>query len=108
MRQGGYLAAACIYALDNNIERLREDHEHAKLLGEALFEKDFIAEIFPVETNIVIFEVKGRFTAQQLAAKLKEQNVLTIAISPTQVRMVTHLDISESMVNKTIAVIKSL
>lgn len=108
MRQAGYLAAACIYALDNHIERLEQDHHHAKLLAEALCEKDFVGEILPVETNIVIFTVKGRFTAQQLAAKLKEHNILTIAISPAQIRMVTHLDITEEMVDKTIEVINGL
>src|SRR5439155_16860755 len=62
MRQAGYLAAAGIYALDNHVERLHEDHYHAKLLAEALCEKDFIGEVFPVETNIVIFEVRGKFS----------------------------------------------
>jgi len=108
MRQAGYLAAAGIYALDNNIKRLEEDHHHAKLIAEALCAKDFIGEILPVETNIIIFEIKGKFTPQQFAAKMKEQNILMIAISPTQVRIVTHLDITPSMVEKTIEVINKL
>ncbi|HEY6979281.1 MAG TPA: GntG family PLP-dependent aldolase [Chitinophagaceae bacterium] len=108
MRQAGYLAAAGIYALDNHVERLKEDHDHAKLLAEALSAKDFVGKIFPVETNIIIFEVSKRFTAKQLTAKLKEQNVLTIAISSTQVRIVTHLDISSEMVERTIEIIKRL
>jgi threonine aldolase len=57
---------------------------------------------------LVIFEVKGRFTPQQFAAKMKEQNILMIAISPTQVRMVTHLDITAEMIEKTHTVIKHL
>ena len=108
MRQAGYLAAAGIYALDNNIKRLEEDHRHAKFIAEALCAKDFIGEILPVETNIIIFEIKGKFTPQQFAAKMKEQNILMIAISPTQVRIVTHLDITPSMVEKTIEVINKL
>ncbi len=108
MRQAGYLAAACIYALDYNIERLAEDHSKAKLLAQALAAKDFVGEILPVETNIVIFEVKGRFTPKALMAKLKECNVYTIAMSPTQVRMVTHLDISKEMIAQTIEVIGKL
>jgi len=108
MRQAGYLAAAGIYALDNNIKRLEEDHRHAKFIAEALCAKDFIGEILPVETNIIIFEIKGKFTPQQFAAKMKEQNILMIAISPTQVRIVTHLDIIPSMVEKTIEVINKL
>lgn len=108
MRQAGYLAAAGIYALDNNIERLKEDHHHAKVLAEALCAKDFVGEILPVETNIIIFEVKGRYTAQQFAKKMKEHNILMIAISPTQVRIVNHLDISAEMIEKTIEIINSL
>ncbi len=108
MRQAGYLAAAGIYALDNHVERLKEDHHHAKLLANTLSVKDFVGELFPVETNIVIFDVRGRFTAQQFAAKMKENNILVIAISSTQVRLVTHLDISSEMVEQTIEVIKRL
>jgi len=108
MRQAGYLAAAGIYALDNHVERLKEDHHHAKVLANALSAKDFIGEIFPVETNIIIFEVRGRFTAQQFAAKMKENNILTIAISPVQVRIVTHLDITADMVERTVEIIKHL
>ena len=108
MRQAGYLAAACIYALENNIDRLAEDHKHARLLAEALAKKDFIGTILPVETNIVIFEVKGRFSAAELAARMFKEDILMIAISPTQVRMVLHLDVTPEMVTKTIEVINSL
>ncbi len=108
MRQAGYLAAAGIYALENNIQRLAEDHLHAKLLESALREKDFVGEILPVETNILIFEVKGRYTATELSAILKEKGVLAIAISPTQIRFVLHLDISQSQVQETIELIQSL
>ena len=108
MRQAGYLAAAGIFALNNNIKRLEEDHRYAKLIAEALCEKDFVGEILPVETNIIIFEVKGRLTPQQFASKMKEQNILLIAISSTQVRIVTHLDITPAMVEKTIDVINKL
>ena len=67
MRQAGYLAAACMYALDNNIERLNDDHHHAKQLATALQQKDFVGEMLPVETNIVIFEVKGKYTAAAIS-----------------------------------------
>ena len=107
MRQAGFIAAAGIYALQNNIDRLSIDHEHATQIAEVLSKKDFIGALLPVETNIIIFEVKGRFTAQQLSAKLKEHNVLAIAISPTQVRIVVHLDITPAMVAETIQVIES-
>lgn len=106
MRQAGSLAAAGLFALKNNVERLAEDHKHAKLIKEALRSTDFVGEIFPVETNIIIFEVKGRFTAPQLAEKFKEENIRLIAISPTHIRIVTHLDISPEMVQRTIDTIK--
>lgn len=108
MRQAGILAAAGIFALENNIDRLAEDHGHAAQLATALKQLDFVGEMLPVETNILIFEVKGRHTAPALSAKLKEQEILAIAISPTQIRMVVHLDISSDAVSKTISVLQSL
>ena len=108
MRQAGYLAAACIYALENNIERLQQDHQNAKQLANALMHKDFVGEMFPVETNIIIFEVKEKYVAAELANKFKLQNILVIAISKTQVRIVTHLDITPEMVTETIEVINQL
>jgi threonine aldolase len=108
MRQAGYLAAAGIYALENNIDRLALDHRHAKQIEEALVKKDFIGEIMPVETNIIIFEVRGNYTAKNLVETLKKHDILATAISPTQVRMVLHLDVSEEMVKKIINVIDKL
>jgi len=108
MRQAGYLAAAGIYALENNIKRLALDHRHAKQIYDALTKKDFTGQIIPVETNIIIFEVKGNYTAKSLAEKFKESDILVMAISPAQIRMVLHLDVTEKMVVKTIEVIKNL
>ncbi|MEN9599275.1 MAG: low-specificity L-threonine aldolase [Bacteroidota bacterium] len=108
MRQAGMLAAAGLYALENHVERLAEDHNHAQLIATVLVEKDFVGEILPVETNILLFEVKGKHTAHSLVAALQEKGIATIAMTPTQVRMVLHLDITESMVAQTIAIIQSL
>lgn len=108
MRQAGYLASAGIYALKNNVERLQQDHQHAKLLGEALTKKDFVETVLPVETNIIIFSVKEKFTPKELVAKMKEENIYWYAISPTQVRIVTHLDITPAMIKKTIEAIQLL
>ncbi len=108
MRQAGFMAAAGLYALEHQVARLADDHLHAQLITAALLEKDFTGEVLPVETNIIIFEVKGRFTAKELAAELKEKGIFVIAISPTQVRIVVHLDITESMVQQTIDIIKAL
>ena len=108
MRQAGFLAAAGIYALNHHVERLAEDHLHAHLIETALLKKDFVGKILPVETNILIFEVKGRYTAPMLSAILKEKGILAIAISPTQIRFVLHLDISASQVQETIDLIERL
>ncbi|TAM97206.1 MAG: low-specificity L-threonine aldolase [Chitinophagaceae bacterium] len=108
MRQAGFLAAAGIYALDHHIKRLAEDHTHAKQIAEALKQKDFIGEILPVETNILIFEVRGKYTAASLAQKLKENNMLVIPISANQIRMVTHLDISRELIEDTLRILSML
>ena len=108
MRQAGYLAAAGIYALQNNIERLQQDHDHAKQIEIVLREKEFVGTILPVETNIVIFEVKNKYTPASFVARLKDENILSYAISPTQVRMVVHLDINSAMIKKTIETINQL
>jgi len=108
MRQGGFLAAAGIYALQNNIERLKKDHLHARLLGEAFQKKNFVKEVFPVETNIIIFQVKEPGTAPLWEKKLKENNIYCFALTPDRIRLVVHLDISEEMVEKTIGIINRL
>ena len=108
MRQAGYLAAAGIYAVENNIARLADDHAHAHDIATALAKKDFIGKIMPVETNIVIFEVIGSYKAQEFCDRLKLDDILCLAISPTQVRMVTHLDVTQEMVKKLVGVIDSL
>ena len=105
MRQAGYMAAAGIYALENNIQRLEEDHLHAHLIGNALKEKDFIGDILPIETNMVIFEVMGKYNPASFANYLKMHNILCIPISAKQVRMVTHLDIHSDMISKIIKTI---
>jgi threonine aldolase len=106
MRQAGYLAAAGLFALKNNITRLRQDHDHAQQIATALTAKGI--EVLPVETNIVIFNAPAPYNPVSLVAKLKEQGIWGYAISPTQVRLVVHLDITPEMIDKTITVIKSL
>lgn len=108
MRQAGFLAAAGLYALEHNVDRLQHDHQHAKLLADALGKRKFVGEILPVETNILIFEIKNGITASDFVDKLQEHNIKTLAISPTQVRMVLHLDITPAMVQKTIEVIENI
>jgi threonine aldolase len=105
MRQSGILAAACIYALDNNVSRLYIDHERAKEIAQTLNECKWVKQVLPVETNIVIFEVED---AAKAATKLADKGIRTSPFSPTLVRMVTHLDITEEMVAHTVSVLKSI
>jgi threonine aldolase len=108
LRQAGFLAAAGIYALKHNIERLAVDHLHAKQIADALLKKNFVGKMLPVETNIIIFEVIESYTAQKLAQIFKQYSILVIPISSSQIRIVLHLDISEEMVAETIRVIEDL
>jgi threonine aldolase len=108
MRQAGSLAAAGIYALDNHIDRLKEDHTKALEIKTALSKKDFVKEIFEVETNIVIAHIEGKYNATQLAAALKEKNILVIAMTPVLIRFVVHLDITNEMLARTLETIEKL
>ena len=108
MRQAGYLAAAGIYALENNIRRLNEDHQNAKHIAAALIKKQFVGKMMPVETNIIIFDVLLPYTPKSFENELSKFSILCMPISGTQVRMVTHLDITTAMVNNLISIIESL
>jgi threonine aldolase len=108
MRQAGFLAAAGIYALQHNIERLKEDHLHAKQIAEAIAKKTFIKQLLPVETNIIIFELNEEITAAALVETLRKRDILCYAIAPDRVRLVVHLDISKEMMKRTIEIISTL
>ncbi|HXB33906.1 MAG TPA: beta-eliminating lyase-related protein, partial [Puia sp.] len=108
MRQAGFMAAAGIYALRHHIDRLAIDHAHARMIAAAVEKKGFVRSIMPVETNIIIVDVDPALPAKTLAQRLRELDVLVIAIAPTQVRFVTHLDISPAMVEQAVAAIEQL
>ncbi len=94
MRQSGILAAACIYALDNNVKRLKEDHLRAESLAQTLATLPWVKRVLPVQTNIVIFEVAD---AAAVAGQLLQQNIRVQPFSPTLLRMVTHLNFDDGM-----------
>ncbi len=108
MRQAGFLAAAGIYALENNITRLKEDHLRAAELGKALNSVSWVKAMMPVDTNIVIFSVNDKITPEQVLAKLAEHQIKAIKFGAQEIRLVTHLDFDDRMVEKTIATIKKL
>lgn len=95
MRQAGYIAAAGIYSLENNLERLSDDHANAKQLESIIIELPYVERVFPVETNIVIFDLKSDIKMTAFLKYLEKNNVLTINSAPNTIRFVTHLDISE-------------
>lgn len=108
LRQAGFAAATALYALEHHVERLVEDHTHAKQIADALSRSPFVKSVFPVETNLVIFELTGGLDPKTFADKMKAAEILLLPISPTRLRMVTHLDISSSMTDQVCRVIKKL
>jgi threonine aldolase len=108
MRQAGYLAAAGIYALDHHIKRLQTDHENAKLIEKTLKELSFVNEIIPVETNIVVFKLADEINRDVFVQKLLNLGVKVMAFGPQTIRMVTHLDINDSMMQELITILQRL
>ena len=99
MRQAGYLAAAGLYALQNNVGRLEEDHRRAKQLGSFLQQLGWIDKVEPVETNILIFSIKPQYSEAALIEKLKQKSIFISSLGKGKLRIVTHLDYKEVMHN---------
>jgi len=108
MRQAGYLAAAGIYALENHVNRLEEDHRHAQAIAEILSEKNWIESILPAETNLLVFSIQPPYTPQAFADYLAQREILCFPISATEVRMVTHLDVTPVMIDRLREILKSM
>ena len=98
MRQSGYLAAAGVYALENHVARLREDHEKAKELGNTLANLSVVKKVEPQETNILIFELdENKISETDFLKKLSEKEISIIGMGQGKLRMVTHLDYTDEM-----------
>jgi threonine aldolase len=108
MRQAGFLAAAGIYALDNHVERLKEDNDRAKNLGKVLEKLAYVDNVRPVQSNIVIFDLKAPWTAESYLARLAEEGIKASAFGPQTVRFVTHLDVTAEMIDQVVKVIASI
>tara|TARA_B110001452_G_scaffold12863_1_gene10617 strand:+ start:1065 stop:2090 length:1026 start_codon:yes stop_codon:yes gene_type:complete len=106
MRQVGMLAAAGIYALENNIERLAVDHQHADLLAEGLRSCSWIDKVMKVETNIVIGYMKEGFQNSNFVEKLQKLGVSIVSFGKGRIRMVTHLDVSKEDIDNIISLLK--
>ncbi len=94
-RQAGYLAAAGIYALDHHVERLKEDHWRARSIGEVLSNKAFVKNIYPIKTNIIIFELADDLLASDFLAQMQEKGIYGGASGRQRVRFVTHLGFTD-------------
>lgn len=108
MRQAGFLAAAGLYALKNNIERLDEDHANAKLLESALNQCEWVESCLPVETNIVVIILKHPAQRDSYINAFAELQIKVVAFGPGTIRMVTHLDCSAEQVAYIIDQLKNL
>jgi len=108
MRQIGYLAAAGIYALDNHVKRLAEDHEKAKKIAAVLNGLEFIKKVEKVETNIIIFYTSDHVNDDDFVNKLRKQNVLITGMGQGKLRIVTHLDFTDEMFDKFIDILNKL
>ncbi|MGV3589700.1 MAG: threonine aldolase family protein [Adhaeribacter sp.] len=108
MRQAGFLAAAGIYALNNHVERLTQDHNCARLLRDTLEQCPYVESVLPVETNIVIFTLAPKVETRVFLQKLKEQGILALDFGPRQIRFVTHLDFTKAMAEKTSQVLRNI
>ncbi len=108
MRQVGFLAAAGIYALKNNVDRLKDDHVGARKLADALRQKSFVSSIRPVRTNIVVCELDPDVKATALVGLFENQGIHIVAMGNHLIRLVTHLDVTREMIDYTIQVIASM
>ena len=108
MRQAGYVAAAGIYALENNIERLKVDHKHAKMLEKILVKCSFVEKVLPVETNIVIFRVSDKLQSSDIISGLLKHEIFALPIDSRNIRFVTHLDVNSEMIGIVCDVLQKL
>jgi threonine aldolase len=108
MRQAGYLAAAGIYALDNHVERLAEDHARARQIADLLSRLSYVENLRPVSTNIVIFDLVQDLTAARFLEALAEKGVKASSFGTHTVRMVTHLDYTDEMLGQTLKILPGL
>ncbi len=108
MRQVGYLAAAGIYALENNIMRLKQDHRRAKIIENTLKNLPYIKSIYPVETNLIVFELEEDMIVNNFIKKLEQKEIYAHKTGHQLIRMVTHLGIDDEMIDTTISTLRNI
>lgn len=109
MRQAGILAAAGTYALKNHIDRLQQDHDRAKILGEIVQHLPWVVDVFPIETNIVAFKPDpAKLSVHQCLDRLTADGVLANNFGSGYVRFVTHLDFGDDELNRMGDILKKM
>ena len=108
MRQSGVIASYCLYALENNVERLAEDHALASKISESLQDFSGIVNLLPVETNIIIADLAADApSAEQLVSKLREEFIHIGALDDKRIRIVTHLDVNVQAADNLITALRN-
>ncbi|MFK7947459.1 MAG: low specificity L-threonine aldolase [Saprospiraceae bacterium] len=105
MRQAGYLAAAGLYALENNIERLKIDNNRAKKIGAVLQDLPYVKTLRPVQSNIVIFDLAPEISAAEYIAELERHGILAVPFGAQTVRFTTHLDLTDEMIEQVLEIL---
>lgn len=108
MRQAGYLAAAALYALEHHVDRLKDDHVHAKMLANALEQSPYVSGLRPVVSNIILFDIIPEYAAVDFLDALKKGGVVATGFGPQTIRFVTHLDVTRSMIEQAVEAIKQI
>ena len=106
MRQVGIVASAGTYALNHHVDRLKDDHEHAQIIANALANCSWIDQVLDVKTNIIVASLKDDFEPLKFLHKLEDDGVLAIPFGKGKIRMVTHLDVSSENVEKVVESLK--
>ncbi|MCH2021899.1 MAG: beta-eliminating lyase-related protein [Saprospiraceae bacterium] len=108
MRQAGLIAAAGTYAIRNNISRLKEDHKRAKILGNELRGLNYVKNVLPVYTNIVVAEIPSEIDYLDVIDQFAKLGLKSVPFGPNQIRFVTHLDFTDLMLEKSINIFNSI
>jgi len=108
MRQAGFLAAAGIYALDHHVKRLIDDHRRAQYIVDYLTSVNYVEEICPAETNIVIFKLNDNVPMNQFIETLSSNGIGVVSMGPQLIRFVTHLGINDDNIQYLIGVLKEI
>jgi threonine aldolase len=108
MRQAGFIAAAGIYALDNHVNRLKDDHARAKVIADTLSKAAYVENVLPVDTNIIIFNLNDKLSPEKFVKQLAEKGIKAVGFGKQAIRFVTHLDFTDEMLEETVKGLRAI